>query len=83
MVAKKEQKFNSGIQDELSIFNKGVAYWQDMITRGQAQEVLTPVDVKALQNAINYCNLVYSELKSYQVKEIVNVVKKLQENGIE
>ena len=83
VVAKKEQKFNSGIQDELSIFSKGAAYWQDMITRGQVQEVLTPVDVKALQNAINYCNLVYSELKSYQVKEIVNVVKKLQENGIE
>ena len=83
VVAKKERKFSSSIQDELSIFNKGAAYWQDMITRGQAQEVLTSADVKALQNAINYCNLVYSELKSYQVKEIINAVKLLQENGIE
>lgn len=81
--ANKDRAFSSGIENEIGIFNKGTAYWQDLITRGQAQEVLTYAEVKALQNAINYCNLVYSELKSYQVKEIVSIVKKLQENGIE
>ena len=81
--ANKDRAFSSGIENEIGIFNKGTAYWQDLIIRGQVQEVLTYAEVKALQNAINYCNLVYSELKSYQVKEIVSVVKKLQENGIE
>ena len=83
VIAKKEQKFISGIDNEISIFNKGAAYWQDLITRGQTQEILNAAEVKALTNAINYCNLVYSELKSHQVKEIVAVSEKLRENGIE
>ena len=82
-VAKKEQKFSTGIDNEIGIFNKGTAYWQDLITRGKAQEVLSYADVKALNNAINYCNLVYTELSSHQVKEIIAVVAKLKENGIE
>lgn len=81
--ANKDRAFSSEIENEIGVFNKGTAYWQDLITRGQAQEVLNYAEVKALQNAINYCNLVYSELKPYQVKEIIGVVKKLQENGIE
>lgn len=83
VVAKKEQKFISSIQDEVGIFNKGSSYWKDMIIRGQSQEVLNYTDIKALNNAINYCNLIYSELKPYQVKEIIAVVNKLKENGIE
>ena len=81
--ANKDRAFSSEIENEIGIFNKGTAYWQDLIARGQTQEVLNYAEVKALQNAINYCNLVYSELKPYQVKEIIGVVKKLQENGIE
>ena len=81
--ANKDRAFSSEIENEIGVFNKGTAYWQDLITRGQAQEVLNYAEVKALQNAINYCNLVYSELKPYQVKEIIGIVKKLQENGIE
>lgn len=81
--AKKDQKFDSGIQDELGIFNKGADYWKSCIERGTSQEVLSVADRKALENAINYCNLVYTELSSKQVKEILSVVAKLQENGIQ
>ena len=83
VVAKKEQKFTTGIDNEISIFNKGTAYWQDLITRGKSQEVLNYADIKALNNAVNFCNLVYTQLSPYQVKEIIAVVAKLKENGIE
>lgn len=83
VVAKKEQQFNTSIDNEIAIFNKGTAYWQSLLARGTAQEVLSPADVKALNNAINYCNLVFTQLYPYQVKEIVSVLKKLKENGIE
>ncbi len=83
VLAKKEQKFSTEIDNEISIFNKGTAYWQDLINRGKTQEVLNYVEIKALTNAINYCNLVYTQLTPHQVKEIVAVVAKLKENGIE
>lgn len=83
VVAKKEQKFNTGIDNEINIFNKGTSYWQNLITRGKSQEVLSHSEIKALNNAVNFCNLVYTQLSSYQVKEIVSAVEKLKENGIE
>lgn len=81
--AKKEQKADSGIQDEICIFNKGAAYWNSVLERGTIQQVLSPGDIKAINNAINYCNFVYTELSAKQVKEILNAVAKLQENGID
>ncbi len=83
VVAKKEQKFNTAIQDEIGIFNKGADYWKNLIMRGQAQEVLNGAEVKTLEVAVNYCNLVYMELRSYQVKSIIDVANKLKEHGIE
>ena len=81
--AKKEQKFDSGIQDELSIFNKGADYWKSLIERGTKQEVLSPADVNTLNNAVKYCEFVYTELSSKQIKDIILVSKMLKENGIE
>lgn len=81
--AKKDQKFDSGIQDEIGIFNKGADYWKSFIARGSAQEVLSYADIKALENAVNYCNFVYTELTPKQIKEILGVVAKLAENGIQ
>ena len=81
--AKKDQKFDSGIQNELGIFTKGADYWKSLIERGTAQEVLNYGDKRALENAVNYCNLVYTELSAKQIKEIGAVVAKLQENGIQ
>lgn len=81
--AKREQKVDSGIQDELSIFNKGAAYWKSLLDRGVKQEVLDYSDRKVINNAINYCNFVYTELTAKQVKDIVAVLAKLQEHGVE
>ena len=82
-VAKKEQKFAAGISNEIDIFNKGSAYWQDLITRGAAQEVLNPAEVIVLKAAINFCNGVYQQLTKYQISEILKIQKKLKDNMIE
>ena len=82
-VAKKEQKFVAGISNEIDIFNKGSAYWQDLITRGTVQEVLNPADVIVLKAAINFCNGVYQQLTKFQISEILKIQKKLKDNMIE
>ena len=81
--AKKDQLIDTVIQDEIGIFQKGAEYWLSMIERGSRQEVLSLGEIKTLKNAVNYCNFVYTELSSKQVKEIVATLKKLRENGIE
>lgn len=81
--AKKDQKFASGIQDEVGIFKKGSSYWKEVLKKGKDQEVLSPKDVLILETAIKYCDFVYRSLSSKQVKEILEVVRKLKENGIE
>lgn len=81
--AKKEQKFNSSIQDEITIFHQGAAYWESLIARGKFQEVLSEAQERSLLNAIKYCNLEYLELSRKQVADIVATIDALREFGIE
>lgn len=82
-MAKKEQKFGDSLMTEVEIFTKGSQYWQSMIERGTAQDVLTMGDVSVLKAVINYCNGIYSQLTKYQVNEVVAIQKKLKDNMIE
>ena len=81
--AKKDQKFDNGIMEELWIFNQGASYWESLIDRGTQQEVLTLADVSILKSAINYCNGVYMQLTKKQIKDIQAILGKLKENMIE
>ncbi len=81
--AKKEQKFDNGISDEMFIFNKGANYWTAIIERGKSQDAINNADVYALQYAIKYCQLQYTQLSKKQIKAIMDAVSKLKENGIE
>ena len=81
--AKKDQKFDNGIMEELWIFNQGASYWESLIDRGTQQEVLTLADVSILKAAINYCNGVYMQLTKKQIKDIQAILGKLKENMIE
>ena len=81
--AKKVQKFNNGIVNEIEIFNKGVEYWESFIIRGKEQDVLSNADVYALSDAIKYCKMQYTQLTKRQIRAIISVVSKLKENGIE
>lgn len=81
--ARKEQKFASGISDEVDIFTKGSTYWESLITRGTAQQVINYGEVQMLMNAVHYCNGQYRQLSKHQLKEIARIVGLLKENGIE
>lgn len=83
IAAQKEQKFNNGLFDEITIFNKGANYWTSMIEQGKIQLVLNNADIMALNDAIRYCQLQYTQLTKKQVKAITDVIAKLKENGIE
>lgn len=81
--AKKEQKIDNELCNEIFIFNSGAQHWATMIERGKAQLVLNSVDVNALTDAIKYCQMKYTQLTKKQIKAITNAVVKLKENGIE
>jgi hypothetical protein len=81
--ARKEQKFASGISDEVDIFTKGSTYWESLITRGTAQQVINYGEMQMLMNAVHYCNGQYRQLSKHQLKEIARIVGLLKENGIE
>lgn len=81
--AKHEQKQVNELSDEISIFTKGSAYWESMISRGTSQQVLNPVESQTLSKAVNYCKGIYPQLTKHQLKEISRIVALLKENGIE
>ena len=81
--AKKDQKFDNGIMDEVGIFTKGSAYWESLISRGLVQDVLTRGESEMLKAAVNYCNGIYAQLSKYQLREIVRIQAKLKENMID
>ncbi len=82
-ISKKEQQFVSGIEDELGIFQKGKDYWESLINRGRFQDVLNGMDIVILTNAVKFCKFEYESLTPKQVKDVIGVVNKLKENGIE
>ncbi len=80
--AKKEQKFDSGILNEVEIFKKGSQYWETLIQKGVEQDVLLPGETAILRAVINYCNGIYAQLTRYQLKEVKRILEKLKENMI-
>lgn len=80
--AKKEQKFDSGILNEVEIFKKGSQYWETLIQKGVEQDVLLPGETAILRAVINYCKGVYAQLTRYQLKEVKRILEKLKENMI-
>lgn len=81
--AQKDQKFASGISDEIGIYTKGALYWESLIARGTEQKVLSYPEAQMLTNAIKYCNGTFEQLTKYQLKEIGRISTALKENGIE
>lgn len=81
--AKKEQKFDNGLVNEVEIYKKGADYWESVIERGRAQFVLTNADVYALNDAVKYCRMQHTQLTKRQIKAIIDVMEKLKENSIE
>lgn len=80
--AKKEQKFNNTVMNELQIFQLGSAYWNELKTRGIEQGVINGKDVDLLDYAISYCNGLNMNISPAQANYILNVKDKLEQHGI-
>ena len=52
-VAKKEQKENNELKDELQIYELGDAYWQKVLEFGMRDGLLTPMEISLLNVAAN------------------------------
>jgi hypothetical protein len=80
--AKKEQKFNNRLDIEIQVFTLGSDYWKRLTETGSAQKLLTPMDMKDLQDVITYCNGVKS-MQPYQFARIWAIRAKLQKAQVQ
>lgn len=77
--AKNEQKFNNEISNSVEIYNLGVKYWTDLLEKGNQLCVLNDNEKNMIEIAIKYCKFIYKELSSKQVKEIIQIKRKIEE----
>lgn len=77
--AKNEQKFNNEISNSVEIYNLGVKYWTDLLEKGNQLRVLNDNEKNMIEIAIKYCKFIYKELSSKQVKEIIQIKRKIEE----
>lgn len=76
--AKNEQKFNIEIANSVEIYNLGVKYWTDLLEKGNQLRVLNENEKNMIEIAIKYCKFIYKELSSKQVKEIIQIKRKIE-----
>lgn len=80
--AKKEQKQVNMVSAEIEVFNIGKTKWESLLIKGKKQKVLNTQDVDFINVAINYC-VTGSNCSSKQAARILEIKRKLRENGIE
>ena len=80
--AKKEQRFESGIDYAIQIFNLGEKYWDNLITKANDQRALSYRDIEFLETAKKTCTTgrIVSNKQAIVIKKIVDHLKEL---GIE
>lgn len=80
--AKKDQRFNSIIDSTIYIFNLGIETWEQLLKKGKDQKILSFFDEQMINVAIKFC-MTGSGCSDKQAKEIMKILKKLDENGIQ
>ena len=80
--AKKDQRNNNKVDAELMVFNIGETKWSDLLTRGNEQKILNYHDCELIKVAIKYCRTGMGIL-SKQALELIDIIGKLKQNGIE
>lgn len=79
--AKKDQRLQTNISIEVEIYNKGMAYWENLKTKGKEQNILNDHEISLLNFAIKYCQL-GTTISPKQAMAIWAIRTKLAENGI-
>lgn len=81
IAAKKDQKETNKVLNEIQVFNIGVKKWEDLLKRGTEQNILNITDMEFLNVAIEFCRS-GDNCSSRQAARILDIKKKLEENGI-
>lgn len=79
--ARKEEKLNDSIVQEITIFQLGPSYWDRIKNLGIEQKVLNEKDASIIDTAIRYCNGL-TTITPLQAKALIEIKEKLEENGV-
>lgn len=79
--AKKDQRLSNIIDAQIFIFNLGADNWETLLQKGKEQKLLNYNDEQMIKVAINFC-ITGGGCYDSQVKKIMAVIEKLQENGV-
>lgn len=80
--AKKDEKLNNSIMQEVEIFQLGTNYWNRVKQLGLEQGILNGKDVEFIDFAIKYCSGIVMGMSPTQTKAIFEIKDKLEQNGI-
>lgn len=80
--AKKDEKLNNSIIQEVEIFQLGTSYWNRLKQLGIEQGILNQKDIEFIDYALKYCNGSIMGMSPSQTKTIFEIKDKLEQNGI-
>ena len=78
-IAQKDQRFLNEICGEIDIFNAGIEYWQNVKSIGKQLNELNDFQLKLCDYAINYIKQIYTQLSKKQVKDLIEIMKKMNQ----
>lgn len=80
--AKKDEKLNNSVMQEVEIFQLGTNYWTRVKQLGTEQGILNRKDIEFIEFAIKYCSGMVMGMSPAQTKIIFEIKEKLEQNGI-
>lgn len=80
--AKKDEKLNNSVMQEVEIFQLGTNYWTRVKQLGIEQGILNGKDIEFIDFAIKYCSGMVMGMSPAQTKIIFEIKDKLEQNGI-
>lgn len=77
--AKKEQNFTNEVVSEIDIYNLGIDYWNKVLEVGTQLKELNPYEQSLCDVAIKYIKQIYRTLSRKQVKDLIQLKKKMDQ----
>ena len=77
--AKKEQNFTNEVVSEIVIYNLGIDYWNKVLEVGNQLKELNPYEQSLCDVAIKYIKQIYRTLSHKQVKDLIQLKKKMDQ----
>lgn len=78
--AAKEHRFNSDIELEVEVFNKGYAYWMDFNKGLEKENLLSPGDRDFVKSIASYVSRGSLPTKA-QIKRLLKIINKAEDEG--